>query len=182
MQRYLFLFLFILLSNNTIKAQDSLTYKISIDTNGNVQGMLGDFYGTVCIEAYLYNRWIMRDSFQLYALNNEQFFFRIIDVYQGENQFRVSLFVEGIKENPIYKKLIKTKCFLETRYDSCAKSVRVCPPAGNIPLTCSVYWEIVDQNGTRIRSEYSDRIDMTGLNKGTYRLNFANKTADFYVQ
>lgn len=146
---------------------DCATEMLKWTTTGE-QGKL-----TFIVEQFRWNKWVKVgevDGIGTAGPNN--YSFKVV-THSGENQFRVKQvdYSSQAKTSPI------AKC------TSSKPPIKFSPIKARTEITFEggeTLWEIYDQYGTIVKKGFGSKIDVTGLAKGGYFLNYDNTTAEFF--
>jgi hypothetical protein len=130
---------------------------------------------TFVIEQYRWNKWVKVgevDGIGTPATNN--YSFKVV-THSGENQFRVKQvdYSGQARTSPI------AKC------TSSKAAMKFYPVKAKTEITFEggeTLWEIYDQYGTIVKKGFGSKIDVSGLAKGAYFLNYDNQTGEFFKQ
>lgn len=155
-----------------------VTTSITVDCNANLlkwtttgeQGKL-----TFIIEQFRWNKWVKIGEVEgLGTAGPNNYSFAVVP-HSGENQFRVKQidFSGQARTSPVAK-CTSTKPAI-TFYPVKAKD-KITFEGGE------TMYEIFDQFGNIVKKGFGSTIDVTGLAKGGYFLNYDNKTAEFFKQ
>jgi hypothetical protein len=154
-----------------------VTTKIEVDKSENLNWTTTSEQGklTFVIEQFRWNKWVKVgevDGLGTGGPNN--YSFKVIP-HSGENQFRVKQvdYSGQARTSPVAK------------YTSTKPPITFYPVKAKTEITFTggeTLWEIYDQFGTIVKKGYGSKIDVTGLAKGGYFLNYDNTTAEFFKQ
>ncbi len=130
---------------------------------------------TYVIEQYRWNKWVKVGEVDGLGTNGpNNYTFKVIP-HSGENQFRVKQvdYSGQARTSPVAK-------FTSTR-----PVITFSPVKARTTITFEggeTLWEIYDQYGNIVKKGFGSSIDVTGLAKGGYFLNYDNTTAEFFKQ
>lgn len=134
---------------------------------------------TYVIEQFRWNKWVKVgevDGTGTAGPNN--YSFKVV-THSGENQFRVKqVDYSGQARTSPVAKCTSTKDPIKF-YPVKAKT-NISFVSGNPEKPAETLWEIYDQYGTIVKKGFGSTIDVTGLAKGGYFLNYDNTTAEFF--
>jgi hypothetical protein len=155
-----------------------VTSSISVDCNASLlkwtttgeQGKL-----TFVIEQFRWNKWVKIGEVEgLGTAGPNNYSFAVVP-HSGENQFRVKQvdYSGQARTSPV------AKCTSST------PEIKFYPVKAKTEITFEggeTMYEIYDQFGNIVKKGFGSKIDVTGLAKGGYFLNYDNKTAEFFKQ
>ncbi|MGL4597896.1 MAG: hypothetical protein ACRCYO_10215 [Bacteroidia bacterium] len=134
----------------------------------NEQGKL-----TYIIEQYRWNKWVKIgevDGTGLVGPNNYSF---KVTPHSGENQFRVKQ-VDYTGQPRISKVVKCTSSVPEIKFYPVKPDKEITFEGGE------TMYEIYDQYGNIVKKGFGSKIDVSGLARGGYFLNYDNKTGEFF--
>jgi hypothetical protein len=150
-------------------AIDCKTEMLTWTTTGE-QGKL-----TYVIEQYRWNKWVKVGEVDGIGTNGpNNYSFKVV-THSGENQFRV--------KQVDYSGLARTSPVAKCTSDK--PVIKFYPVKAKTTITFEggeTLWEIYDQYGNIVKKGFGSTIDVTGLAKGGYFLNYDNTTAEFFKQ
>ncbi|CAN5911263.1 hypothetical protein BH11BAC7_BH11BAC7_00870 [soil metagenome] len=130
---------------------------------------------TFIVEQYRWSKWVKVgevDGSGTAGPNN--YTFKVV-THSGENQFRVKqIDYSGQARTSAIAKCTSTKA-----------AIKFYPVKAKDKITFEggeSLWEIYDQYGNIVKKGFGSTIDVTGLAKGGYFLNYDNTTAEFFKQ
>lgn len=128
---------------------------------------------TFVIEQYRWNKWVKVgevDGVGTAGPNN--YSFKVV-THSGENQFRVKqVDYSGQPRTSPVAKCTSTKPVM--KFSPVKARTEITFEGGE------TLWEIYDQYGAIVKKGFGSKIDVTGLAKGGYFLNFDNQTGEFF--
>lgn len=155
-----------------------VTTSITVDCNTNLlkwtttgeQGKL-----TFVIEQFRWNKWVKIGEVEgLGTAGPNNYSFAVVP-HSGENQFRVKqVDYSGQARTSPVAKCTSTKA--EIKFYPVKAKDKITFEGGE------TMYEIYDQYGNIVKKGFGSTIDVTGLAKGGYFLNYDNKTAEFFKQ
>lgn len=130
---------------------------------------------TYIIEQYRWNKWVKIGEVEGNGTSSSNAYSFKASTHSGENQFRVKQvdFTAQPRTSPV------TKC------NSGKQVLRFSPIKATTTITFqggATLWEIYDQYGTLAKKGTGTSIDISGLKKGSYFLNYDNSTGEFVKQ
>lgn len=130
---------------------------------------------TYVIEQFRWNKWVKVGEVDgTGTAGPNTYTFKVV-THSGENQFRVKQvdYSGQARTSPV------AKC------TSTKEPIKFYPVKAKDKITFEggeTLWEIYDQYGTIVKKGFGSSIDVTGLAKGGYFLNYDNTTAEFFKQ
>ncbi|HTL81802.1 MAG TPA: hypothetical protein VL651_08870 [Bacteroidia bacterium] len=154
-----------------------VTSTIAVDDQQNLNWTTTGEQGklTYVIEQFRWNKWVKVGEVDgTGTAGPNKYTFKVLP-HSGENQFRVKQvdYSGQARTSPVAK------------YTSTAKAITFYPIKAKNTITFEggeTLWEIYDQYGTIVKKGFGSSIDVTGLAKGGYYLNYDNSTAEFFKQ
>jgi hypothetical protein len=136
---------------------------------------------TYVIEQYRWNKWVKVGEVDGIGTNvTNSYSFKVV-THSGENQFRVKqVDYSGQPRTSPVAKCTSDKLPIKF-YPVKAKST-ITFELGETGKPGETLWEIYDQYGNIVKKGFGSSIDVTGLAKGGYFLNYDNTTAEFFKQ
>jgi len=123
------------------------------------------------IEQFRWNKWLkIGELTAADSVKNGMYSLDIIP-HSGLNQFRI-LFNDA-NDNPVYSKLIK---YTSRNPETTIESTKV---TDKLNFSADTQYEIFDLKGNFIQEGFGKEIDVTGLDKGKYWINYDNKSVNF---
>lgn len=136
---------------------------------------------TYIVEQYRWNKWVKVgevDGLGTPGPNN--YTFKVV-THSGENQFRVKqVDYSGQARTSPVAKCTSTKPAIKF-YPVKAKTT-ISFVSGDPEKPTETLWEIYDQYGNIVKKGFGSSIDVTGLAKGGYFLNYDNSVGEFFKQ
>lgn len=154
-----------------------VTTTIAVGTDENLKWTTTGEQGklTYVVEQYRWNKWVKVGEVDgLGTAGPNNYTFKVVP-HSGENQFRVKQvdYSGQARTSPVAK-------FTSTR-----PAIKFYPVKAKDKITFEggeTLWEIYDQYGNIVKKGFGGTIDVTGLAKGGYFLNYDNTTAEFFKQ
>jgi hypothetical protein len=136
---------------------------------------------TYVIEQFRWNKWVKVGEVDgIGTAGSNAYSFKVV-THSGENQFRVKqIDYSGQARTSPVAKCTSDKAPIKF-YPVKAKTV-INFVSGDPEKPAETLWEIYDQYGNIVKKGFGSSIDVTGLAKGGYFLNYDNTTAEFFKQ
>lgn len=128
---------------------------------------------TYIVEQYRWNKWVKVGEVDGTGTAGPNTYTQKVILHSGENQFRVKQvdYSGQPRTSPV------AKC------TSSRPEMTFFPAKAKTTITFEggeTLWEIYDQYGNIVKKGFGSTIDVTGLAKGGYFLNYDNKTGEFF--
>ena len=123
------------------------------------------------VEQFIWNKWVKLGKVEGTGTNGPNNYLYKVDFHSGKNRFRLKQVDK--KRNKKYSK--------EVKYTSLIKEVKFKKVKNKIMFTAKTKYELYDGYGQLIKKASTQIIDLSKekLKKGSYYLNYDNKTGEF---
>lgn len=153
------------------------TTTIAVDKDENLKWTTTGESGklTYIVEQFRWNKWVKVGEVEgTGTAGPNTYTFKVV-AHSGENQFRVKQidYSGQARTSPVAK------------FTSSKAEIKFYPVKAKTEITFEggeTMYEIYDQYGNIVKKGFGAKIDVTGLAKGGYFLNYDNKTAEFFKQ
>lgn len=157
-----------------LKPQSTYVAKdMKVDANGNLLWTTTGESGSLpfIVEQYRWNKWVKVGSIEGKGSSGTNNYSVKVNPHAGYNRFRIKQI--DYTRKPRYSKEIKHRSMLPPVTYSPLR------PTTEIVFSRETMYEIYDYYGNLVDKGYAAKVDISGLQKGDYFLNYGTKTETF---